>query len=144
MYTTQQNAEPSGSTMLHVPPPYAVLVPATPETVNSSAFPSRQPTACLARTQSCDQGVQFDIHGDAIIGQMKPIPVSAPQAPPTAPKEGDGKQLFRLWPHCSFSSTVYLLYFLCRFNSKKDFCICKSQAPSRLLLSQVPPSHSIS
>ena len=78
--------------MLHLPPPYAVLVPATPTTVNSSAFPSRQPTACLPRTQSCDQGVQYNIHGDAVIDQMKPIPVSAPQAPPIAPKEGDSKQ----------------------------------------------------
>lgn len=77
--------------MPHPPPPYG---PAKPIAVNSSAFPSQQPTICLPQTQSCDQekqGVQIDIRGDAIIDQMIPIPVSAPQAPPTAPKDGDGK-----------------------------------------------------
>ena len=80
--------------MPHPPPPYSVLVPLKPAPVNSSAFPSRQPTACLPRTQSCDQvnkGTQFDIHGDVIVDQMKPVPVGAPQPPAEAPKDRDSK-----------------------------------------------------
>lgn len=76
------------------PPPYSVLVPPTPTPANSSAFPSREPKACLPRNQSSDhvnQGMQFDIHGDAIIDQMVPIPVSVPQPPTISRSERNRK-----------------------------------------------------
>ena len=67
-------------------PPYNVLVPSLPTPANSSAFPSREPTRRLPRSQSSDQvnhGMQFDIHGDVIVEQMLPVPVMAPQPPPS-------------------------------------------------------------
>lgn len=67
-------------------PPYNVLVPSLPTPANSSAFPSREPTPRLPRSQSTDQmnhGMQFDIHGDVIVEQMLPVRVTAPQPPPS-------------------------------------------------------------
>ena len=67
-------------------PPYNVLVPSLPIPANSSAFPSREPTPRLPRSQSTDQmnhGMQFDIHGDVIVEQMLPVRVTAPQPPPS-------------------------------------------------------------
>ena len=64
-----------------------MLIPSLPTPANSSAFPSREPTPRLPRSQSSDQvnrGVQFDIHGDVIVDQMLPVPITIPQPPPSA------------------------------------------------------------
>ena len=63
-----------------------MLVPRLPTPANSSAFPSREPTPRLPRSQSSDQvniGMQFDIHGDVIVDQLLPVPVAIPQPPPS-------------------------------------------------------------
>ena len=81
--SAQGDPEPSAPTPL--PPPYRVLVPNLPRPANSSTFHSRGPTARLPRSQSSDQlhhgALQYDIHGDVIVEQMLPVPVTVPQPP---------------------------------------------------------------
>ena len=58
------------------------------------------------------QGVQLDIHGDTTGKPMVPIPVSTPQPPAKAPKEGEGMCLkpcfygrsYRVRTHSSLSA----------------------------------------